>query len=78
MTREEFRAAVDLIGRDTHNMDTAVVTFKDGERHITPCWTIKEGEMSVQYQDVHCTPTSPLVEVPYQAIKSVHDYTEEV
>jgi predicted FMN-binding regulatory protein PaiB len=78
MTREEFTVRVNAIGRCVGDQNVVVIVFNDGERHLSPCWSIKEKDDEfVVYSDVHARYGSASIEVPYRLIADVIDYHQK-
>lgn len=78
MDRAEFKRKIDEMRGEPglSNNVIAAIIFTDGERHLTPIWSVQvEGE-SVRYVDVHCRPDSTPIEMPFNFIKDVLSYNK--
>lgn len=78
MERDEVRRKIQELNDDPAQakMAVAAIVFTDGERHLTPTWSVKFDPEMLVYQDVHTDPNSPAIQVPYRVIEDVLDVSK--
>ncbi len=79
LTREQFKeklaAILALYDEPTKSMCIVIIKFTDGERHLTPSWSVEtKHDNVVRYVDVHCQANTPPIEVGYSVIQDLIDF----
>ncbi len=79
LTREQFKEKLAAIlakhEEAVKSMCIVVIQFTDGERHITPAWSIDtKHDNVVRYVDVHCQANTQPIEVGYSVIQDLIDF----